>query len=96
MRRNLRNLSSESLLSMCYDQNPIVVCEAICEIIRRNSKSIEEHDALISLCDNKTVFWNNYLVSDFAEAALDILELKKYSGERYEVRRLISSKLIFD
>lgn len=95
MKKNLDNISSESVLSMLYDANPIIVCEAICEIVRRKNYSSTTHDTLQEICQNKKAFWNNYLVSDFAEAALDLLGWTKYSGSRHEVRNLINSKLVF-
>lgn len=36
-----------------------------------------------------------YCVSDFAKAALDLLQIRKYQGGKAEIRNLISSKLEF-
>ena len=44
--------------------------------------------------DNRP-FWNNYLVSDFISAALDIISVAKYKGDREEILRLMDSGLEF-
>ena len=37
-----------------------------------------------------------YLVSEFAEAALDLLHIESYEGNSEEIKRLIASKLRFE
>ena len=83
------------LMKMLNDKNPIIICQAICELTNRLQQSSEEIQKLKELCDNKTPFWNNYLVSDFAEASLDILGKRKYSGNKHETKRFIEAKLDF-
>lgn len=95
MKQNLTELSDDKLIQMLMDKNPITVCNAICEIAKSPLHSSNERDELIKLCDNKETFWNNYLISDFAEAALDIIGVQKYIGDRNEVKQLIESKLVF-
>lgn len=95
MKQNLTELSDDKLIQMLMDKNPITVCNAICEIAKSPLHSSKERDELIKLCDNKETFWNNYLISDFAEAALDIIGVQKYIGDRNEVKQLIESKLVF-
>lgn len=96
MKKNLNKISSESLVAMLKETNPVNVCGAICEIVKRDHHIDEEQVELKKLIKNKNSFWNNYLISDFAEAALDILGWMKYKGSRREVIQLIDSKLVFD
>lgn len=96
MKANLNDLSSEKLIEMLNDKNPTIVCQAICELTNRPQHSSIEFEQLQKLCDNKTPFWNDFLISDFAEASLDILGQVKYTGNKNEVKRLIESKLDFN
>ncbi|MBR4514598.1 MAG: hypothetical protein IKO61_06910 [Lachnospiraceae bacterium] len=95
MRKDLTDVSADTLVSMLSDKNPINVCSAVCEITRRTQHSPIEQTELVKLKNNKDSFWNNYIISDFAEAALDILGWIKYKGNRKEVKNLIESKLVF-
>lgn len=67
-----------------------------CRIVSDRDVSEGAVSFLKSTISDERSFWNNYLVSDFAYAALDLLGVEKYKGARYEVLRLIESKLVFD
>ena len=95
MRKKSNNVPSTKNGKGFLNTNPIEDCKEICEIVNKENPTNKDRKALEMFCDNKISFWNNYLVSDFAEAALDILGWKDYSGDRYEVRQLISSRLAF-
>ena len=70
-------------------------CNCLCELVRRADLPPNAADAIKQLSDDNSVFWNTYLVSDFAQAAMHILGIEKYEGGRDEIKNLIDSKLIF-
>jgi len=75
--------------------NPIELCGALCELVQRRVHSTSFKQAVLRLRTNNTSFWNNYLVSDFATAALHLLGWESYNGDRREVLQLIASGLTF-
>lgn len=94
MRNNLSKLNRELLLETLRSQtNPIELCNIICEITKRGIHSSSTREAIAFHKDNQDVFWNTFLVSDFARAALHILKWEKYNGDRREVLKLIESGL---
>lgn len=96
MKQNWNKFESGLLVKMLPVENPLNQCGIICELTRRGLHSSSCRDAIRSLRDNTAVFWNNYLVSDFANAALDLMGWDDYNGERDEVKALISARLAFD
>lgn len=97
MNQSLTKLSSDLLIDMLLtDRSPITKCAVICEMVKRGKHNSQERDALMQEIKNKDEFWNDYLVSDFAFAALHLLHWKKYDGDRIEVNQLIKSELVFD
>ncbi|MGM9920649.1 MAG: hypothetical protein ACI33O_05335 [Bhargavaea sp.] len=88
--------STQLLIEMLQkDENPIEICDLICELTRRKVHSSRVRDRLRELSKSQAVFWNNYLVSDFALAALDLMGWEPYDGSREEVIALIGSGLNF-
>lgn len=77
------------------DVNVLDKCAVLCELTKRNVHSSNVRDAIIPLKDDTSVFWNTYLLSDFAYAALHLMDWEKYDGNREEIKNLISSKLVF-
>lgn len=51
-------------------------------------------DKILKLCNDNT-FLDGYTVSDFAEAALELIGYKKYAGNNQSVHQLIESKFLF-
>lgn len=97
MRKNWSKFSTQLIIEMLQkEDNPVEVCDLICELTKRKRRSSTVHDVLRKLSKSEAVFWNNYLVSDFAIAALDLLTLDAYKGNREEVNRLIESGLVFE
>ena len=78
------------------DKNPLEICSIMCELTKRESHSSAAREILRELSKLQVVFWNNYLVSDFALAALDLLKWEPYSEDREEVKGLIETKLNFE
>ncbi len=95
MKPNWNKFDSSLLVQMLPVENPLNQCGIICELTRRGLHSSTCRDAIRKLKDSKAVFWNNYLVSDFANAALDLMGWDDYSGEREETINLISTQLRF-
>lgn len=97
MRRNWNKFSTQLLIEMLKkDENPIEICDLICELTKRKSHSSTVRDILRKLSKSQAVFWNDYLVADFALAALDLMAWDNYKGDREEVNRLIESGLNFE
>ncbi len=95
MRQDLTNSSLEEVVEMTYDKHTIDACNAICELVKRRIVSPEVKKALMDQANNEGVFWNYITVSDFSNAAMDILGIKKYEQDNAEVKRLIESNLDF-
>lgn len=88
-----RELLTEMIKS--NDVNVLDKCAILCELTKRNIHSSSVRDAITPLKSDNSVFWNNYLLSDFACAALHLMGWEKYDGSREEIKNLISSKLVF-
>ncbi len=95
MSQDWNKFPSNLLIDMLPVENPMNQCGIICELTRRGLHSSSSRDAIRKLKDDKSVFWNNYTVSDFAIAALDLMGWDKYSGKREEIRNLINAELSF-
>ncbi len=97
MRTGLNKIASSLLIEMLpRTESPIEKCNIICEMVRRGRHSSRERGIIKIESENNDVFWNNYLVSDFAVAALHLLKWEKYSGDRNEIKELIESGLQFE
>lgn len=101
MRQDWSNYSTSFLIELLdKSNNSIERCDLICELVDREQRKGTIRNSSVKkildrLSESDQVFWNNYLVSDFANAAKDILGFEKYSGDRQETRGLIEVKLNF-
>lgn len=71
-----------------YRMNAIAfscICKADDAVIVEKIRKLKE--------DN--VYIDGYSVSDFAKAALDIMQIEKYSGDNVRIRKLIESEFDF-
>ncbi len=94
--KNNWNKLAPSLLAKCLPlENKVNQCAIICELVKKNVHSSEVRDSISLLKSSSSVFWKPYLVSDFAIAALHILGMEEYTGNREEIKALISSGLNF-
>jgi hypothetical protein len=97
MRKNWNKFSTQLLIEMLQkEDNPIEICDLICELTKRKSHSSTVREILRKLSTSQAVFWNDYYVSDFALAALDLMSWDAYEGSREEVNTLIKSGLVFE
>jgi glycosylphosphatidylinositol transamidase (GPIT) subunit GPI8 len=96
MRTNWNKFSTQLLINILeQDNNPVEICDLICELTKRKVHSSRVRDILRELSKSTIVFWNDYTISDFALAALDLMEWDSYKGNRKEVITLIASGLNF-
>lgn len=96
MRTNWNKFSTQLLIDMLeQDNNPVEICDLICELTKRKVHSSRVRDILRELSKSTIVFWNDYTISDFALAALDLMAWDSYKGNREEVSTLIASGLNF-
>lgn len=93
---SLKNYTTEELVEALNDKSVLVRCGVISECARRKNVESAVTTAIAARTKSTDAFWNNYFESDFAEAALHILNVKKYKGKRREVKQLISARLQFD
>ena len=91
MSQDWNDMSFENIAKL----NTTEKIKAICSMVREKNDIEQSGKILKQLSEDNTKFWNTYLVSDFAIAALDILGIKKYDGNRYEIQRMIQSELNF-
>ena len=96
MKANWSKIAPSLLVRILPEENPINQCAIICELVGKNARSSEIQNELFRLTKSNDAFWNNYMVSDFANAALDLLGYKPYGGNRLETKDLISAKLVFE
>lgn len=66
-----------------------------CRIAREHDTSARAISFLKDIRKDNRSFWNEFLVSDFADAALDVIGAEKYTGSKEETLRLIESELVF-
>lgn len=74
----------------------IVRTKAICEAVSRNLNDSATIEAIRALKSDSTRFWNQYLIQDFAFAALDILGVETWQGQNERIDALVESQLHFD
>lgn len=95
MRVDLSKKTNKEIVAAIKNENVIISCVAICETTKRKNDTNDVIEALIEKKESQESFWNNYLVSDFARAALHLLGKEEYTGKREEVLELIKANLIF-
>ena len=97
MKNDWSKMSRELLIEIVKSKevNVLDKCAILCELTKRNIHSSSVRDAIVPLKSDHSVFWNTYLLSDFACAALHLMDWEKYDGNREEINNLISSKLVF-
>ena len=98
MQKNYHDLETKTLVDYISQGNIIDCCASICEIVSRvRSRGMELNtdakNAIKTRRNDDSVFWNNYVVSDFAIAALHLLGIDHYAGDRNEICGLINNKL---
>lgn len=91
----IAKMTDDSVIGSITDKNPLICVRAICETVIRRIKSKEAINAIRNLKQDDRVFWIQYNVGMFAEAALAILGVEEYRGESWEVRNLIISNMNF-
>lgn len=96
MKANWSKIAPSLLVEILPKETPINQCAVMCELVRKDARSSAIRNELLRLSKSKDVFWNNYMVSDFANAALDLLGFVPYRGSRSEIKDLISAKLVFE
>ena len=92
MNRGLDRMNPNEL----YNASTTEKVKTICALVKGELKLTNATEILKSLAQDNVKFWNTYLVSDFAIAALDIMGIRKYRGDKYEIKRLIPSGLKFN
>lgn len=90
------NMPDTEIIKALSHENVIVRVKAICEVVRRHLIDADTTKAVKALKDDSTSFWNQYLVEDFAVAALDILGIEMYQGQNERIIALVKSRLYFD
>lgn len=83
------------LVRALHHDNFIVRTKAICEVVKRGIDTTEAIEAIRKLGKDSTVFWNQYKVKDFADAALELLGVQENVNKNEQVKRLVKSKLLF-
>lgn len=73
-----------------WEQGTVIIAREICT---KKDYTEEEKNRIIELSRDDRSVWNEYLVSDFAEAWLDINNIIRYKGDKEEVRVLIDCGL---
>lgn len=89
-------MSDSEVTEALIHGNFIVRAKAVCEAVNRHLEDPGTIEAIQILKGDSTLFWNQYLIQDFAFAALDILGVEKHRGENERVDALIASQLHFD
>lgn len=90
---SIQSMKDADVIRAIGDSNVLVCVRAICETASRGNRSADAEKALLKRENDERPFWNQYTVGTFAKAALDVLSVKRYSGQDDEVKRLISSGL---
>lgn len=93
--QSVSQMDDIEVLQCIKDENPLVCVRAICEATTRKIRSEAAIEAIRGLKADARIFWNQYKVGMFAEAALAILGVEEYRGESREVIRLIVGNLDF-
>lgn len=88
-------MNDNELVEALYHKNFIVRTKAICEVTKRRVNTSEAIEAIYKLKNDSTVFWNQYKVQDFADAALELLGERDGTDKNEQVRALVKSKLQF-
>lgn len=88
-------MSNPEVTEALSHENFIVRVRAICEAVDRRLDDAKTIEAIQALKNDSTSFWNQYLIQDFAFAALDILGVEKYKEKNERVDALVESQLHF-
>lgn len=91
--QKVKTATDDDVVVLARDKTTTVKVIAISEIAVRGAKTEKMKAALFAARQDKRSFWNQYLVCDFADAALAITGIKPYEGDKESVKRLISSEL---
>ena len=86
-------MHNDEIIAAISDANVIVCVTAICEAVKRKLTSDTVKKAIENIKADDRKFWNQYKVSTFAIAALDLLGFNAYSGKDNDVKTLIISGL---
>ena len=87
--------NNDTLVEMLYSDGITLKCGAIAELTRRKIIDNDVINRIKELKKDNGSFWHDYLVSDFAYAALDVLGIDRYMGNKKETKELINVKLDF-
>lgn len=93
---SMGNLETSVILSVLQKGGTIQKCNSLIELVKRKETTDEISKVIKLAASDDSPLWNSYLVSDFAKAALDVLGIRKYDGNREEINNLISVKLCFN
>ena len=85
----------EDYVNIIKNGNILDICWAICESVVRNEVTDDIRAAIETQVENEDCFWNEYTVSDFAIAALYIIDKLTYTGERYQIKQLVDNQFAF-
>ena len=90
---DLSGVSDAELLEIMYQPYTIPKCGGISEAAKRKLRSQAVIERLKELKTDYAVLAGDTTVSDFACAALDIIGIEKYSGNREQTIQLIKIRL---
>ncbi len=84
-----------AILAGLRHKGALVRINGILNSVRHSVESDEDIDLIRQLKSDITSF-DLYAVSDFAIAALDLMGVEKYNGDKKQILNLIKSKFDFD
>ena len=88
---SIPQIRDDEVVNAINDSNVIVCVIAICEAVKRQLRSENAKNAIVRSKTDNRKFWNQYYVSTFADAALDLLGFQKYTGTDDDIKALIKS-----
>lgn len=83
-----RTYGVNTILSKLRSDNPIGNVRAIVACVGRNSCTADEAKAITMLAEKNDIVLG-YSVSEFAHAAMDMLQIRQYTGDDSNVKALI-------
>lgn len=93
---NLSEVSDSELLDIISQPYTIPKCGGISEVAKRKIRSEPFVERLKELKKDESILVGDTAVFDFANAALDIIGVEKYSGNRVQTKQLIGIGLVFE
>ncbi len=90
MKNDWIEVSTENLIARLPKDKAVGKCVIICELVNRKASSAIIKEVLTKEKNNNNSCWNSYLVSDYATAAMHLLGMNKYKGNKEEIIRLIA------